>query len=186
MAQDTVDVVLQVLGNAAPRGVRGCSTARLAIRGSRDLEPLLVPHAAREHGLDEDVFRALVRRHGGETPAVLELGSGRPKLLEPLVAGLPYLRAEAVWAARQEMAVTLDDVLSRRTRCSIRRAAATVEAANEVGKLMAGEWGRSTDEVVGEAAILIDETRAFLGLAGVGGNGSGAPDASELPEHRSR
>jgi glycerol-3-phosphate dehydrogenase len=186
MAQDTVDVVLKVLGNAAPRGVGGCRTARLAIRGSRDLAPLLEPGAAREHGLDEDVFRALVRRHGGETPAVLELGSGRPELFEPLVAGLPYLRAEAVWAARQEMAVTLDDVLSRRTRCSIRRAAATVEAANEVGKLMAGEWGRSTDEVAGETAILIDETRAYLGSAGVGGNGSGAPDASELPEHRSR
>ena len=39
-----------------------------------------------------------------ETPAVLALADGRPELLEPLVPGLPYLRAEAVYAARHEMA----------------------------------------------------------------------------------
>ena len=39
-----------------------------------------------------------------------------PSLGEPLVPGLPYLRAEAVYAARYEMAADLDDVLSRRTR----------------------------------------------------------------------
>ena len=71
---------------------------------------------SRGSGLDEDVFAALVGRHGGETPAVLDLASGRPELLEPLVPGLPYLRAEALWAVRHEMAMTVDDVLARRTR----------------------------------------------------------------------
>ena len=42
-----------------------------------------------------------------------------PALGEPLVPGLPYLKAEAVYAARHEMARTLDDVLSRRTRARL-------------------------------------------------------------------
>ena len=33
----------------------------------------------------------LAGRYGTETPAVLALADGRPELLEPLVAGLPYL-----------------------------------------------------------------------------------------------
>ena len=39
-------------------------------------------------------------------------------LARPLIDGLPYLRAEVVFAARYEMAQTVDDVLSRRTRGS--------------------------------------------------------------------
>ena len=42
-----------------------------------------------------------------------------PSLGEPLVPGLPYLRAEAVYAVRHEMATTLDDVLLRRTRAHL-------------------------------------------------------------------
>ena len=73
---------------------------------------------------DEATFSALVARHGSETPAVLALAADRPELLEPLIAGLPHLRVEAVWAARHEMAMTVDDVLSRRTRATLRQAEA--------------------------------------------------------------
>ena len=41
-----------------------------------------------------------------------ELVDDDPRLGEPLVPGLPYLRAEAVHAVRHEMARTLDDVLA--------------------------------------------------------------------------
>ena len=47
---------------------------------------------------------------------MLALAEGRPELLEPVVAGLPYTGAELLYAAREEMARTLDDVLARRTR----------------------------------------------------------------------
>ena len=57
----------------------------------------------------------LAGRYGTEAEAVLGLLREDPSLLEPLVPGLPYLRAEAVHAARHELAITLDDVLSRRT-----------------------------------------------------------------------
>ena len=55
--------------------------------------------------------------------------------------GLPYLRAEAVYAARHEMATTLVDVLTRRTRAHLLDRAATVDAAPDVASLLAAELG---------------------------------------------
>jgi len=167
MAEDTVDEVVRLLGDSAPAGSKRCRTSRLPIRGVAGYARLLEPGAARAHGLDEDVFRALVRRHGGETPSVLELASGRPELLEPLVPGLSQLKVEALWAVRKEMALTLDDVLSRRTRASIRRAPAAVAAAGEVGELLAGEWGRDRDDVAAEAKAFADQVRRDLSRAGI-------------------
>ena len=116
MAQDTVDAVVRKLGSRAPSGARHCPTKHLPLRGSAGLEPLRQAGAAAQFGLDEDVFAALVGRHGGEVPEVLALTSGRPDLLDPLVPGMAQLRVEALWAARHEMAMTVDDVLARRTR----------------------------------------------------------------------
>jgi glycerol-3-phosphate dehydrogenase len=58
---------------------------------------------------------ALERRHGTDAGAVAELAR-RDGLDAPLVPGLPYVEAEVVWAAQAECALTVDDVLARRTR----------------------------------------------------------------------
>ncbi|HEX9258404.1 MAG TPA: glycerol-3-phosphate dehydrogenase C-terminal domain-containing protein, partial [Acidimicrobiales bacterium] len=58
-----------------------------------------------------------------------------------------YLRAEAVWAAHHEMAVTLDDVLSRRTRARLLARDATVAAAPEVARLVGVELGWDEERV---------------------------------------
>jgi glycerol-3-phosphate dehydrogenase len=66
-----------------------------------------------------------------------------PQLGRPLLDGLPYLRAEAVYAARYEMAWTLDDVLSRRTRALVLARDASAGAAVDVARLIAPELGWS-------------------------------------------
>ena len=130
-----------VRGRAVPR------PSACALRGSAGLERAAPTGRRRARfGVADDVFAALVGRHGGETPAVLELASGRPELLEPLVPGLPHLRVEALWAVRHEMAMTVDDVLSRRTRSVLRRARAAADAAPGVAELLAPEWGRDAAE----------------------------------------
>ena len=65
----------------------------------------------------------------------------RPSLATPLVAGLPYRRSEAIYAVRDEMATTLDDVLSRRTRARLLGRDATAAAAEAVAQLIAPELG---------------------------------------------
>jgi glycerol-3-phosphate dehydrogenase len=165
MAEDTVDAVVKALGS--PSGTRRCRTKRLALHGSAGLEELRRPGAAATLGVGEDVLAALVGRHGGDTPAVLALASGRPELLEPLVPGLPHLRVEALWAVRHEMAMTVDDVLSRRTRAVLRRARDAAEAAPGIAELLAPEWGRDPADAARDAAVFAEQARGDLARAGL-------------------
>src|SRR5205085_606892 len=80
-------------------------------------------------------------RYGDEARTVLSIASSEPGGRDPLVPGLPYLRAEAVYAARHEMACTLDDVLSRRTRARLLARDASAAAAADVAALIAPELG---------------------------------------------
>ena len=68
-----------------------------------------------------------------------------PELGATLHPRLPYIAAEVIWAARHEMARTVEDVLARRTRALLLDARASIEAAEAVAKLLAAELGR--DEV---------------------------------------
>lgn len=121
MAEDTVDVVLRGLGTK-----RRCRTKRLPLLGASG------PAPDDEH---------LARRYGSLAADVLRLGDADPSLDEALVPGLPYRRAEAIYAVREEMATTLDDVLSRRTRARLLARAATAAAAEEVARLIAPDLG---------------------------------------------
>ncbi|HZN11198.1 MAG TPA: glycerol-3-phosphate dehydrogenase C-terminal domain-containing protein, partial [Blastocatellia bacterium] len=60
----------------------------------------------------------------------------------PLHPELPYCGAEFVWAARYELARTVEDALARRTRALFLNARAAVEMAPRVAELMARELGR--------------------------------------------
>jgi glycerol-3-phosphate dehydrogenase len=167
MAEDTVDEVLKALGGEAASRAKRCRTARLPIRGSVGFRELLSPGAAREHGLDPEVMKALVGRHGAEATAVLELASGRPELLEPLVDGLPQLRVEALWAVREEMAMTVQDILSRRTRAGLRRASATADAAAGVASEVARDQQRDGSALLDDARRFSQELLSDLTRAGV-------------------
>jgi glycerol-3-phosphate dehydrogenase len=73
--------------------------------------------------------------YGSDAPTVRALAGDR---LHP---ALPYLSGEVVWAVRNEMARTLDDVLARRTRAIFLNARAAVEMAPAVAAIMAAELG---------------------------------------------
>jgi glycerol-3-phosphate dehydrogenase len=171
MAEDTVDTAVRRLGSAVPAGAARSRTRRMQLLGAARVAELAAPGAASGSGLDEPVFTALVGRHGDETPAVLALADGRPELLEPLVPGLPHLKAEALWAARHEMACTLDDVLSRRTRALLRRARSAADVAGDVGALVGTEWSRTSEAVAEEAAAVADRARRDLERAGLAAQG---------------
>jgi glycerol-3-phosphate dehydrogenase len=62
----------------------------------------------------------------------------------PLHSALPYTEAEVIWAVRQEMARTVEDVLARRTRALLLNARAAMEMAPRVAEILALELGRDT------------------------------------------
>jgi glycerol-3-phosphate dehydrogenase len=157
MAQDTVDAVVSGLGESPHR--RRCVTKTLPLLGAttrtRDPVTLAQPHAR------------LLRRYGTASSDVLALADGRPELLEPIVAGLPYMGAEALYAAREEMAGTLDDVLSRRTRATIQRAQPTMDAAAAIASLIAPDMGWDEAEAREQVARYTDACQKELLTAGL-------------------
>ena len=98
---------------------------------------------------------------------MLAVADGRPGLLEPVVAGLPYTGAELVYAAREEMARTLDDVLSRRTRATIQRGHASIDAAAAVAALIAPDMGWDDEEAADQVARFVESTEKELLTAGL-------------------
>lgn len=81
--------------------------------------------------------------YGTDAAQVQKLAEETPALAARLHAELPYIAAEVVWAAREEMARTVEDVLSRRTRALLLNARAALEAAPHTAELLAGELGKS-------------------------------------------
>jgi len=78
---------------------------------------------------------------GSDIPKIRTLISNNPHWAEPLDSRLPYTKAEVIWAVREEMARTVEDVLARRTRALLLDAAASIAMAPMVASLMANELG---------------------------------------------
>jgi glycerol-3-phosphate dehydrogenase len=153
MAADTVDDVMRLLDRPGRS-----HTARLRLIGADGFhEPA--------DGAEQAAH--LAGRYGGEAPAVDALLDEDPALARPLVAGLPYLAAEAVFAARHEMATTVDDVLSRRTRARLLARDASVSAAPGVARLLAAELGWDDAEAARQARAYADAVASERDAAGL-------------------
>ena len=70
----------------------------------------------------------------------LNRNESMPEWVKIKLAGLPI--AEIVWAVREELCMTVEDALSRRTRALFLDAAAAIECAPLVAGLLARELGR--------------------------------------------
>jgi len=125
MAEDVVDLAATL----ARLPEKPCVTRHLRIHGFHE--------AAEQFGR--------LRVYGADAPAVRELEEGGPDLADPLAETLPYTGAEIVWAARHEMARTLEDVLARRTRALILNAKAAMAMAPRAAELLARELGRDAE-----------------------------------------
>ena len=79
--------------------------------------------------------------YGSDAPFIKRLIEKDPGLNRKLHEALPYVRAEVVWAVREEMARTVEAVLARRTRALLLDARASIEAAPAVAEIMAAELG---------------------------------------------
>ena len=141
MAQDTVDAALELLSGTS---VGRCRTKRLKLRG------------AMRPRTDGSLDAHLESRFGSEAQLIRAMIAAQPNLAEPLVSGLPYVRAEAIHAVTHEMATTLDDVLVRRTRCLLFDREATLAAARSVAELVAPVAGWDATRVDAEVAAFVE------------------------------
>jgi glycerol-3-phosphate dehydrogenase len=140
MAQDTMDHAIEVGGLP----LRACVTETLRLHGWKESDPKAPADPMRLYGTDLD--------------GVKGLESETPELAAPLHPALPYPQSAIVWAARHEMARTLEDVLARRTRSLLLDAEASIDAAPVAAALLARELGR-------DAAWANSQVEAYRTLA---------------------
>lgn len=139
MAYDTVDAALESMGKQAGP----CVTKDIPIIGvdgyqaSWNRRELL----ADKRGLHVARIEHLLKRYGALAEDVLAYGDEDPSLLEPIPGADDYLKAEIVYATREEGALHLEDVLVRRTHINMEVQDRGVEAAPTVAQLMAEELG---------------------------------------------
>ena len=162
MAADTVDVAL----GDREAAMRRSQTADLPIRGAAGTAELrrLASESARSHHLDAWRAERLIERHGTEAAGVLALGREHG-LLRPL-GDSPHLEAEVLWAARRELALSLDDVLARRTRLAVERADRGAAVASRVAEILGAEFGWDAARRAAEVASYLDSARRLYGVPG--------------------
>jgi glycerol-3-phosphate dehydrogenase len=160
MAERTIDRVQALLGIP----VTGCVTAHTPLAGANPLTDGQVRALTECFGLD--TARRLARRFGSRAEAVARLAGESPDLRLPLIAGAPPLRAEVVYAARHEMARTVEDVLARRTGLEYYGWRLAMEAAPEAAGLLARELRWPPDQTARAAAGYTRKITRLLESAG--------------------
>lgn len=80
--------------------------------------------------------------YGSDAPTLQDLIREDKAYGKQLHSSLPMVAGEVIWAVRHEMARTVEDFLSRRTRALVLDARASMEMAPQVAELMARELGR--------------------------------------------
>jgi glycerol-3-phosphate dehydrogenase len=160
MAEQTIDAALGVLGERPKDRPSKTVTHRLVGAADRPELDRLAGSLAGSAGLTPSVAARLVARHGLQAPAVVELaGTSR---LGAVLPGSEHLEAEVAWAARHELALSLDDVLARRTRLAQELPDRGESIAPRVAAIMAAELGWDEARRRAEVdAFLVEARREF-------------------------
>ncbi|WP_158857817.1 glycerol-3-phosphate dehydrogenase/oxidase [Lunatibacter salilacus] len=91
------------------------------------------------HGYTTDLLEGHTQVYGLDARNIAALAAENPAWSELLHPRYPYTAAEVVWAIREEMALKVEDILSRRMRVLILDAKAAKEMAPRVAEIMAEE-----------------------------------------------
>jgi len=137
MAEDTIDAVQRQLGLP----VRGCKTASMPLAGSEGYTFDYWKTLVDTHAIPEPTARHLAEKFGVRAARVLRLADEDPRLRAPLAPGFPAIRAEAVYAIREEMARSIEDILARRIGMQFLNWQAAHQAAPMVASILAREFG---------------------------------------------
>lgn len=143
MAEDTVDEAIKV--GHLPQVA--CATQHYHIHGYQ-------PRNTQKH--------THLAIYGADQPALDRLIQSDPSFSDKLHPDYPYLRGEVIWAARFEMARTVEDVLARRIRILFLDARAAIEMSREVAQLLSRELKHDSDWVNEQLNTFTHLAQGFL------------------------
>lgn len=121
MAEDVMEIAI----NKAGLYDKECATKNLHIHGYKETNDYNA--ALYYYGSDAERIRSMIKKN--------------PELEELIHPSLPFISAEIVWAVQNELCMTVEDALARRTRALLLDAKAAIESAPMVAELMAKEMG---------------------------------------------
>ncbi|MEG1649695.1 MAG: glycerol-3-phosphate dehydrogenase/oxidase, partial [Rikenellaceae bacterium] len=122
MAQDTIDEAIKISLLEPSK----CVSSTLKIHGHKPTSSF------------SDWFYV----YGSDGDAIKEMIADNPQLGERLHPDYEFLTAEIIWSVRNEMALTIEDILARRLRLLFIDARAAQQVAPKVAEVMALEMGK--------------------------------------------
>ena len=120
MAKNLIDQVLERYAHLLEGGLQACTTDEVPLTGGEMID---FPSYLRAQslglkgrwGLSLTSIEHLIHSYGRNHMEVLALGLSDRKLLEPLGPGCRVIKAQVIYGVEDEMALTLEDFMSRRT-----------------------------------------------------------------------
>ncbi len=144
MAKDAVDLAVLDLRRLVSESV----TDKLPLIGADGYFALVqqVPKIAETYSIPEATVTHLLDRYGSLIEEILEIISADKSMAQRLIPDLPYIKAEILHAVTHEGALSVEDVLLRRTRISFEDFYSGSEVAHEVAKIIGAELGWGAKE----------------------------------------
>lgn len=142
MAEDVVDKAIEV----AHLTHKECVTKELKIHGYKE-------------NVDRSNFNYV---YGSDYEKILAIQNGKPELGEKLHECFDFTGSEVVWAVREEMAMTVEDVLARRLRALFLDARAAIDIAPKVASIMAKEMGKDALWESGQVEDFVNLAQHYL------------------------
>lgn len=119
-------------------------TVNLAIKKKKIEFKPCVTKRMKIHGYKKTTDRSnWMYVYGSDQDAIAKVEKENPSFAEKLHKDLDFTASQVIWAIRNEMAMTLDDVLARRVRALFLDARKSIEIAPKVAKIMADEMGKN-------------------------------------------
>jgi glycerol-3-phosphate dehydrogenase len=142
MAEDVMEIAMYKAGMSD----KECVTRNLHIHGYKETTDYTTP--LYYYGSDAEAIQSLVKNNS-------ELG----EFIHP---ALPYIKAEIIWAVQNELCMTVEDALARRTRALLLDAKAAIESAPIVAALMANQTGKDDLWIKKQINIFISMAKNYL------------------------
>ncbi|MCK8491329.1 FAD-dependent oxidoreductase [Spirosoma sp. RP8] len=162
MAQDAIDRVAERLGSSAKSTTERHYLVGGATYRFEDWQLL-----QQRFDLPTDICQHLMQTYGDRAEQVARLTVERPVLREKLTEHRPFISAEVIYQIRQEMAVTLRDVLARRWRLELSDWTLTAQITPQVAQLMADELGWDDEYCREQIRAYQTLLRSFVAQAGL-------------------
>lgn len=178
MAEDVVDRIVKSRGLSDKAGP--CVTPEIRLRGGVGYSRNLPIQLVQQFGVTEAVAEHLARTYGTHACDVMKTKSAKIRGGALLLSGYPYLEEEVEYACRHEMATSLTDMLTLRTRLAFLDSNAAAAIAPRVATLMANALGWSRKQKKQELSSALEVIESFGGPVPKGLNKVSPQSAEEV------